>query len=231
MVHNETVNMLAMIPLFAGLDRDALLPLAGAVRQVTLPERTVLFEQGDPGSTLYLVVDGTLKVYLRGEDDQETVLDIIVPDQVLGEMALIDGKPRSASAVALSDCTLLALDREPFMEHLEAHPKTAIHLLQYLCSNLRQRVLQAEVPAMHNSAARLAHAILFLAERDGSIEPGLVTSALRKKDLAAAIGTSEAWVTQMLDQWSRDGIIGMTGTRRLLLHDVAALVTLSERED
>jgi CRP-like cAMP-binding protein len=91
-------------------------------------------------------------------------------------------------------------------------------------------VLQNEVVTVSSSATRLAHTLLFLAEKDGRIEPGLVTNTLNKKDIAAAIGTSEEWVEQMLAEWAREGIIGITGSRRLLLHDVEALRALSQRD-
>jgi CRP-like cAMP-binding protein len=224
-------SRLALIPLFAGLSPDQLAPLSSATRAVSLKEGELLCKQGEPGDTMYLIDEGRLKVYIQGTDNKEVVLDILGPDDVIGELALLDGQPRSAYAQALSDCELLALDRAPFLQHLRQYPATAIHLLTYLSMRLRQTVLQAESLAVNDSVGRLAHVILFLAERDGEIEPGVVTSALRKKDLAAAIGCSEEWVTRMLQEWSRDGIIGMTGPRRLILHDVAALKALSHRED
>jgi CRP/FNR family cyclic AMP-dependent transcriptional regulator len=226
-----SVKCLEIIPLFAGLERKALEPLCAATHRVMVSEGEILFRQGDPGQTMYLIEEGRVKVCTRGADNQEIVLDILGPDQVIGELALLDGKPRSATVQALSDCQLLALDREPFMAHLRQNSETAIHLLNYLSANLRQRVLQAETASVSDSTARLAQVLLFLAERDGEIEPGLVTSTLRIKDLAAAIGTSEAWVSQMLNEWCLDGIIGMTGPRRLLLHDVEALKVLSQRDD
>jgi CRP/FNR family cyclic AMP-dependent transcriptional regulator len=226
-----SVKCLEIIPLFAGLSREALEPLCAATHRVMVSGGEILFKQGDPGQTMYLIEEGRAKVYTCGADNQEIVLDILGPDQVIGELALLDGKPRSATVQALSDCQLLALDREPFMAHLRQNPETAIHLLNYLSANLRQRVLQAETASVSDSTARLAQVLLFLAERDGEIEPGLVTSTLRTKDLAAAIGTSEEWVSQMLNEWCLDGIIGMTGSRRLLLHDVEALKVLSQRDD
>lgn len=227
----ENAEVLARIPLFAGLDAAALTPLAESVRRVQLAEGETVCSQGEPGNTLYIVLTGRLKVFTHGPNDQEIVLDIVGPDQVLGELALLDGKSRSATVEAVSACELLALDREPFMQHLENYPKTAIHLLQYLSASLRQRVLQTEVTEVRTSASRLAHTILFLADRNGKIEPGLVTSRLSKRDLAAAIGTSREWVSQMLKEWSREGIIGLTGSRRLLLHDVEALRALSQSKE
>ncbi len=226
-----TVETLKLVPLFAGLDSGALLPLCPATRRITLNEGEVLFKQGEPGDTLCVVEEGCLKVFVYGQDDQEIVLDLVGPDRVIGELALLDGQPRSATVQALSDSVLLVLDREPFLQHLHQHAETAVHLLMVLSHNMRQRVMEAETSSESNSAARLAHTLLFLAEQDGRIEPGLVTSTLRTKHLAAAVGTSEEWVKQTLHDWCRDGVIGMTGPRRLLLHDVEALKAVSGWDD
>jgi CRP/FNR family cyclic AMP-dependent transcriptional regulator len=217
---------LSLIPLFAGLTPEELEPLQALTRRVAVKEGQVLFTQGDPGETLYLIETGRLKVYTLDTEGQEVVLDIMGPDDVIGELALLDGQPRSATVEALSECDLLAIDREPFLAHLMQHPETALRLMEYLTRNLRQRVFHAETLALSHSAARLAHVLLFLAERDGRVEPGLVTATLNQKDLAAAVGTSEEWVHNMLAEWCRDGIIGMTGSRRLILHDVEALRAL-----
>ncbi len=170
-------------------------------------------------------------MFAHGPNDQDVLLDIVGQGQVIGELSLLDGKPRSASVQALEESHLLALDREPFMAYLHQSAETAIRLLIHLVEMLRQRVLETETSNEINSQARLAHTLLFLAERDGRIEPGVVTSTLRKKTLAAATGASEEWVSQMLNDWCREGVIGMTGTRRLLLHDVDALRALCGLEE
>jgi CRP-like cAMP-binding protein len=224
-------SRLVSIPLFAGLSPKELAPLRDAVRRLTLNEGEMLFRQGEPGTTLYLLEQGSLKVYTIGCGDEEIVLDILGPDDVIGELALLDGEPRSMFAEATSDCELLALDRGPFMEHLRRHPETAITMLTNLSARVRQTVVQSEVVAANDSEARLAQVLLFLAERNGTIETGLVTSTLNQKNLAEAIGTSEEWVSQMLAEWCRLGIIGMTGSRRLLMHDVDALQELCRREE
>ena len=225
------VGTLKKVPLFADIDDAVLEQVCGSVRPLTLKAGELLFSQGDPGETLYLIESGRLKVYAQGPNEQEILLDIVSEGHVIGELALLDGKPRSASVLALEDSDLLALDREPFMAHLHQSAETAIRLLIHLAEMLRQRVLETETSSEINSQARLAHTLLFLAEREGRIEPGVVTSTLRKKTLAAATGASEEWVTQMLNDWCREGVIGMTGTRRLLLHDVDALRVLCGLEE
>jgi CRP/FNR family transcriptional regulator, cyclic AMP receptor protein len=226
---DELVQALARIPLFAGVDPDELEALSATMNQVTLRENEMLYEQGQTGETMYLIAEGELKVFTLGVGGREVVLDILSANDVLGELSLLDGKARSAYARATTDCVLMALDRGPFLDHLCQHPETAIRLMANMGTRLRQTILQTESLSVSDSQARLAQAILFLAERDGEVSPGLATSILNKKDLAATIGTSEEWVNRTLSDWSRDGIIGITGGRRLLLHDVDAVRALSAR--
>jgi CRP-like cAMP-binding protein len=224
-------SRLTSIPLFAGLAPKELAPLRDVVRQLSLKEGKILFRKGEPGTTMYLLEQGSLKVYTLGAGDGETVLDILGPGDVIGELALLDGEPRSTFAEAISDCDLLALDRGPFMEYLRLHPETAITLLTNLSTRVRKLVVQPEPVSTKDNEARLAQVLLFLAERDGKIETGLVTSRLNQKNLAEAIGASEEWVSQKLADWCSVGVIGMTGSRRLLLHDVESLVQISHREE
>lgn len=224
-------SRLASIPLLAGLSPKELAPLRDVVRRLNLNRGEMLFRQGEPGTTMYLLEQGSLKVYTVGPQGEETVLDDLESGDVLGELSLLDGQPRSTFAQATSDSELLALDRGPFMEHLRRHPETAITMLTNLSVRVRQTAVQPQTVSAGDGEARLAQVLLFLAERNGTIETGLVTSTLNQKNLAEAIGASEEWVSQMLDEWCRLGIIGMTGSRRLLLHDVQALEELCNRDE
>lgn len=229
MVNDIIAACLEDIPLFKGLSAGQLRSLCDEMRRFTLKQGELLFQKGQPGSSMFLIEEGELKVYTLGAGERQVILDVLGPGDVLGELTLLDGRARTSYAQAQTDCQVLALDREPFMKYLHQYPETAIELLSYLTGRLRQMVVHAEQLPVNNSRARLAHALIFLAERDGEIERGLVTSTLRKRDLAAAIGVSEEWVSQTLTEWSHDGIIGMPSSRRLLLHDVDMLRRMTER--
>lgn len=227
----ETIECLRTVPLFRGLPADVLGPVCDRLRRFTLQQGEFLFQRGEPGTSLFIIEAGTLRVYTLGESERQVLLDLLGPGGVLGELALLDGRPRTAYAQAETDCEILALDRELFLEHLQQRPDTALRLLSNLSARLRQTVVQAESLSVRGSASRLAHVILFLADRDGEPQAGLVTPRLNRKDIAAAIGTSEEWVMQTLTEWSREGIIGMTGPRRLILHDVDALRLIADQEE
>jgi len=231
MMADRLIDCMQAVPLFRELPPDALGPVCDQARRFTLKQGELLFQKGDPGNAMFIIESGSLRVYTLGEAERQVLLDVLGPGDVLGELALLDGRPRTAYAQAETDCEIVALDRDPFLAYLREHPETAIALLSTLSARLRQTVIQAESTVAHGSASRLAHVILFLADRDGEPVQGLVTSRLNRKDIAAAIGTSEEWVMQALTEWSRDGIIGMTGPRRLILHDVEALRAIAERKE
>jgi len=227
----ELIDCLGAVPLFRGLSPDALGAVCDQVRHFRLRQGEMLFQKGDPGNSMFIVETGSVRVYTLGEGERQVLLDVLGPGDVLAELTLLDGRPRSAYAQAESDSDIYALDREPFLQRLMEHPESAIALLGNVSARLRQTVFQAEAVEVRGSASRLAHVILFLADRDGEAQTGVVTSRLNRKDIAAAIGTSEEWVMQMLTEWSRDGIIGMTGMRRLLLHDVEALRAITQQAE
>lgn len=223
------IDCLGTVPLFRELSAEALGDVCEQLRLFSLHQGEMLFQQGDPGTSMFIVDQGKLRVYTLGEGERHVLLDVLGPGDVIGELTLLDGRPRTAYAQAETDCDIFALDREPFLERLRDRPDTAIALMSNVSMRLRQTVFQAESVEVRGSASRLAHVVLFLADRDGETLTGLVTSRLNRKDIAAAIGTSEEWVTQMLSEWSRDGIIGMTGMRRLILHDIEALRAIARQ--
>jgi len=224
-------DRLSQIPLFAGLSPDELRLLAQAARHVVLEAGDMLFEQGDAGSTLYMIAEGRLRLFIRQDGNEELAVDVLGPGEVVGELSLFDPEPHKVSAQAEIETEVLALDRKAFLKFLRQYPEASVHMMKYLSERLRDTAPSARVHVGEGTPARLAHVLLFLADHDGDIQPGLVTSTLRKKDLADAIGTSEEWVAQMLEAWSQEGIIGMTGPRRLILHDVEALKALANRDD
>ena len=105
--------------LFGGLDKDDLRRLAGIARETTLAVNETLFDQGDESDGLYIVESGIIRIYLTADDTREATINLLEDGEVIGEMALLDGLPRSAGAAALTDTRLIFIPREPFMELLE----------------------------------------------------------------------------------------------------------------
>ena len=124
--------------LFRGLSETELDSVIGSLQLCEGREGTVLLTQDRPGDGLYIVYSGRVKVVMYGPQAREVTLAILRPGEVFGELAMLDGAPRSATVVAMSDAQLLALPREDFMRHLHRNPQTAFNLLAELARRLRR---------------------------------------------------------------------------------------------
>jgi len=131
----EKVIILKAVGLFARVDDATLADLALLLAEEMVPAGATVIEQGDQGTSLYIIVDGELRVHADGH-----TLNDLGAREVFGEMALLDPEPRVASVTALTDCRLLRLDQEPFYELLEDHIDVARGIIQVLSQRLRARV-------------------------------------------------------------------------------------------
>src|SRR5579883_936903 len=123
------VSTLADMQFFQLLDHNDRCDLAKVVDLIQLPAGEKLFEEGDPGDTLFIVRSGAIEIYVRDTTGQKIVLTTVGKDESFGEIAVIDSQPRSASAVALADSELIALDREDLLLLFQRRPVTALHML------------------------------------------------------------------------------------------------------
>ncbi len=119
---------LAEVRLFAGLSSQALEVIASRGATRTLQKDTVFIHKGEQSSSLYLILSGKVKVYNRGAEGEEEVLDIQGPGEHLGELALLGDSVRTASAVTLEDSTLMVLSRRAFLACLSENPEIALNL-------------------------------------------------------------------------------------------------------
>src|SRR5215210_7566178 len=133
-------SALAKVPLFAELRCEEFERLSADLRRRRYPKGAVIFWRGDPGSTLYIVESGWVKIVVTGQEGQEAVLAVLGPGKFFGDLALLDGRPRSADAVAAEECELWLLGRDALVRAIEAHPRLALALLAALAARLRYDV-------------------------------------------------------------------------------------------
>jgi len=134
----ENVELLGSIPLFEGLETDDLRELAAGVRTRPYHAGQMIFNQGDPGTEMYIVASGQVNIHLPGDASRRVSLKDIARGEYFGELALFDDKPRSASALATTDAVLLELSRETLSGYLERRPRAAMAILRTMAERLRQ---------------------------------------------------------------------------------------------
>lgn len=168
-----------------------------------------IYQQGDAGSAMMAVLEGRARMVVASPDGKEIVLNIIEPGDIFGEMALIDGKPRSADAVAALDTTLLVVERRHFRPLLESNHELVLRLLDLLCDRLRRTSLTVEDVALFDVPDRLARVLTKLAEDYGVPTPSGLRISLRlsQKDLSNLVASSREAVNKQLMQWRDEGLI------------------------
>ena len=133
-----TLEALRSVPLFASLDDDAARDLRSLLSDKHVPQNTRLFRQGDKGDAMYLIESGRVRISIRDEDDQEVTLAELAQGDFFGEMAIIDGRQRSADAQVIEDARLAILSREAFLSFVRNNPDVALEMLSALTDRLRR---------------------------------------------------------------------------------------------
>jgi CRP-like cAMP-binding protein len=205
----DDADALRRVPLFAGLTEEDLAGLATALRRRRYPRGATICLAGEPGERLYLVERGRVRIGLTAPDGREVVLNMLGPGDTFGDLALLDGEPRSADATAQDDCLLLILPRTAFLRHLEQHPRAALALLAEMSRRLRRNARLIQDATFHDVPTRLAGTLLQLACERG--EPtaggGLSTVRVTQVELAGMIGATRESVNKVLGTFERRGFL------------------------
>ncbi|TMB59601.1 MAG: Crp/Fnr family transcriptional regulator [Chloroflexi bacterium] len=206
-------------PLFAKLPDAELLQLAERTRIRSFKRGEMLFRKDDPGTHLYLVLAGAVKIALPSEFGQEALVAIMRGGDFFGELALFDGSPRSASATALEDTRAALLAREDFLSYLETHPASVRVVLDVLAKTIRRLSDRVEDLIFLDVPSRVAKYLLDLAQQDGGAKLELT---LTQDELAAFIGASRVSVNRVLGDLERREIIEIR-RRHIVVKDPAKL--------
>jgi CRP/FNR family cyclic AMP-dependent transcriptional regulator len=197
---------LARVSLFAGLPVEELDLLAARLRRRRYARGEVVFLQGDPGTNFCIVETGRVKLGFTSPEGREVLLDLVGPAGVFGEMALLDGEPRSADAVAVEPSELLLLQRDDFVGFLLERPRVMLQLIAMLSRRLRRDAQLMQDSAFLDVPARLARTLLRLGEKE---TPGgeRITPRLTQSDLAGLVGTTRETLNLWLGFFERQGLI------------------------
>src|SRR5215207_3942249 len=202
-----TDDTLRQAPLFSGLDDEAAGALESSMEPASLRRGDILFNEGDDGNKLYVVIDGKIKLGRTSPDGRENLLAILGPGQMFGELSFFDPGPRSATATAVTDADLKSLGHEALSPVLNAHPDVAHALLNQLAGRLRRTNEVVGDLVFSDVPGRVAKALLDLASRFGRrADDGVhVNHDLTQEELAQLVGASRETVNKALADFASRG--------------------------
>jgi CRP-like cAMP-binding protein len=210
---------LAGVDLFTGLDRE----VRSRIISIAVPRHyrrgQLLFVEDDPGESLLMLRRGAVSVFRSAASGERALLSVVRPPGVLGEVALLDGAPRSASAEALEDTTALALSRVAFLDLVHQHPRILDAVMRSFGALVRRLTDQTADHVFLDLAGRVAKTLVRLA---GDTTAPLVTIELNQTQLAEMAGGSRQSINQALGAFAQRGWLHTEG-RRIVVTDLAAL--------
>ena len=195
--------------LFRGLERVTIERIASLASRRTYKSDSVVFMRGDPGDALYGVVTGRVRISASAPGGKEISLNVMDPGDAFGEIALLDGRPRTAAATTLAPTELIVIRRDQFLELLQREPKLAVHLIELLCKRVRWTSEQMEDSSLLSAPARLAKRVIGLASTQGRATPAGPQLKISQEQLAQFLGLSRQIVNKHLQTWKRKGWISL----------------------
>jgi CRP-like cAMP-binding protein len=192
-------------PLFARLSVDVIDRIASYAVTQQVARGATIFRKGDPGNSLYAVCSGAVRISVPSTDGKDAVFNVINAGDIFGEIALLDGKSRTADAIAMADCELMKIDRRNFMPLVREQPEIAERVIEVLCSRIRNSSEQIEDVMFLDLPGRLAKTLLRL-----SVEPGgtrLRKVTMTQREIGQIIGMSRESTNKQLREWHQQNWI------------------------
>jgi len=211
-------------PLFGQLGASVIERLAACARSRAVRAGTTIFQKGDPGDCLYAICSGSVRIGSHSVDGKDAVLNLIHAGEIFGEVALLDGQPRSADAQAITDCDLMVIDRRDFMPMMANEPALALRVIELLCGRLRRTSQHLEDITFLDLPARLAKTLLWLAASSPFTVSRKIT--LTQRELGEIIGMTRESVNKQLRAWEERNWIRLQRGSVVVL-DPAALAALN----
>ncbi len=203
--HPRVAEFLGYVPILQRLAPEERRALAALVREQRVPRGGLIVRQGDPGDALYIVRSGMVKVAVVGDDGREVILGTLGPTAHFGELALVDGQPRSAHVLAMEPTALYVLRRDDFRRQVEQMPRVAWALLEEISRRLREADAKIAGLVLLDVPGRVARLVLDRATGT----PGVVERAPTHEVIAHMIGASRETVSRAMKELQGGGLLRM----------------------
>lgn len=217
-------DVLARSGIFQGVTPDAATALIAQLQQISFPRGHTVFVEGEPGDRLYIIIEGKVKIGRRTADGRESLITVMGPSDMFGELALFDPGPRTSTVTALTEVKAVSMDREALHSWVMGRPEIAEQLLRVLARRLRRTNSALSDLIFTDVPGRVAKQLLDIAMRFGRQEGNVlhVTHELTQEELAQLVGASRETVNKALSDFAQRGWIKLQG-KTILIYDSARL--------
>lgn len=210
---------------FEESDLDKLVEFSSVRR---FANRQTIFQKGDPGDGMYGILSGWVKISTFSEDGREITLNLLDRGELFGEIAMLDGKERTADSTAMAPSELLFIDRRDFIPFLEGHPRLYTRMLMTLCERIRWTSGLIEDALFLGLNERLAKKILALANAFGerTVDGIRIDRRLSQQEFGNLAGSSRESINKLLKLWEQEGLIRLDHGHVVVLRpeDLEALI-------
>ena len=186
---------------------------------VTFPRGTTIFDEGEPGDRLYIIIEGKIKLARHAPDGRENLLSVMGPSDMFGELSIFDPGPRTSSAVCVTEVTCASMDSQMLRTWIDSHPEISQQLLRVLARRLRRTNASLADLIFTDVPGRVAKTLLQLANRFGTHEGGAlrVNHDLTQEEIAQLVGASRETVNKALATFAHRGWIRLEGKSVLIV--------------
>lgn len=218
----DMVQIMRSLPLFRALEEEQWHEIAPMLHGHCYPKDAYLFFRGDPPDALYILWIGRVKVVRHTNQGRDVVLEVLGPGQLLGEMAVLDGRPYSATAQALEEAAVISIARADFFTLLERYPVVAMGVITELNRRLRMTTELVRSLAIDRVEQRIARILLRLADLAGqphAAAPGaiLIDIPITRQDIAEMTGTTVETAIRTMSRFRKQGLLSSQRGRVVIL--------------
>jgi CRP-like cAMP-binding protein len=224
--HIDRHKLLAGHPFFNGFNRTVIDRLLSHAITRRVKKGTILFRKGDPGSSLYAVCAGLVRISVPSAQGQDAIFNLVPPGDLFGEIALLDGGARTADAVVIENSELMVIERRDFIPLVQEYPDVAMKLIEVVCTRLRRTSEQVEDIVFLGLPERLAKALLRLHARSTANPDNLIR--VTQRDLSQMVGASRESANKLLREWQRKGWLKLRRGGLILTNPKSLAAMVSE---
>ncbi len=224
----EELSVLSNLTLFEGLAEADLRRLnEQLLHRKTFPAGTNIITVAQPGEVVYIMLHGSVKIYVDQLDGSEVILAFLGPGDTFGEMGMIGSSGRSASVLTLEECVCLGMDRAAFLQTLRTNNQLSYNLVRLLSRRLRLANEQIQALSSLDVRGRVARQLLAFAQRYGQAgqkEDVRIPLRLTQTDLASLVGASRERVNQVVVEFKEKEFVSVDPKHHITVHDLQALI-------